>query len=185
MYICTSSQELTFHFSSVTHFPSSSVIAGAVPAFLISSSSFCFRQSSRDFFLGSSCSSDLVFLETTEGGRLIENDMVDGLVKLPNLLQNQKDIVPMFKHHSYHAWIILWIIIKPNGNFSKIKKTFVFNLPVRRICYWHNFNRSNVLTTEFQYIHSHVLMFIYYNISYFLTFTRTITLEWSTGNHIS
>lgn len=82
MYICTSSQELTFYFSSVTHFPSSSVIAGAVPAFLISSSSFCFRQSSRDFFLGSSCSSDLVFLETTEGGRLIENDMVDGLVLL-------------------------------------------------------------------------------------------------------
>lgn len=61
---------------SLTHFPSSSVMAGAVPAFLISSSSFCFRQSSRDFFFGSSCSSVLVFLATTDGGRLSENDMV-------------------------------------------------------------------------------------------------------------
>lgn len=73
---------------SLTHFPSSSVIAGAVPAFLISSSSFCFRQSSRDFFFGSSCSSVLVFLATTDGGRLSENDMV---VDTPMLLYMSKE----------------------------------------------------------------------------------------------
>uniref|UniRef100_A0A6B0TYW8 Uncharacterized protein n=1 Tax=Ixodes ricinus TaxID=34613 RepID=A0A6B0TYW8_IXORI len=45
-------------------FPSSSTAAGAVPAFLASSSSFAFRQSSRDCFFGSSTSLLLIISDT-------------------------------------------------------------------------------------------------------------------------
>ena len=62
-----------------THFPSSSCMAGAVPAFLASSSSFIFFQSSRDCFCRSpppaDCS-DRASRPISDGGKLSWKDMM-------------------------------------------------------------------------------------------------------------